>query len=185
MFKKLAELFWLFARIGGLTFGGGYAMLPLLQAELVDRRHYVTEDELADYYAIGQCTPGIIAVNTATFVGYKLYGVAGGIVATLGVAFPSLIIITIIAACLQNFADYPLVQAAFSGIRACVCALILSAVLKLMKKSVVGALTWAVFGVCFVLSAVFSASPILCVLGAGVLGVGLYAMDRKKGGKAQ
>ena len=103
--KELLDLFLTFARIGGLTFGGGYAMLPMLQKEVVEQRGWVTEDELMDYYAIGQCTPGIIAVNTATFVGQRRRGVIGGIVATLGVVFPSLIIITIIAAFISNFAD--------------------------------------------------------------------------------
>lgn len=86
--KELITLFLTFARIGGLTFGGGYAMLPMLQREIVERYHWATEEELADYYAIGQCTPGVIAVNTATFIGYRRRGVAGGVIATLGVAFP-------------------------------------------------------------------------------------------------
>lgn len=102
--NQLLDLFLTFARIGGLTFGGGYAMLPILQREVVEKRHWATEEELMDYYAIGQCTPGIIAVNTATFVGQGLAGSIGGIVATLGVVFPSLIIITVIAAFIQNFA---------------------------------------------------------------------------------
>ena len=104
------DLYLTFARIGVCTFGGGYAMLPILQREVVENRHWATEDELMDYYAIGQCTPGIIAVNTATFVGQKTAGIAGGIIATLGVVFPSLIIITIIAAFIQNFSDLAIVQ---------------------------------------------------------------------------
>ena len=102
--KILWDMFFAFARIGGLTFGGGYAMLPMLQREVVERRGWATEEELADYYAIGQCTPGVIAVNTATFIGYRQAGVIGGIFATLGVVFPSLVIITVIAAFLTNFA---------------------------------------------------------------------------------
>ena len=118
--NKLLDLFFTFARIGGLTFGGGYAMLPMLQKEVVEKRKWATEEEIMDYYAIGQCTPGIIAVNTATFVGQSTAGIAGGIFATLGVVFPSLIIITLIAAFLQNFAELAVVQYAFSGIRVCV-----------------------------------------------------------------
>ncbi len=156
--KELAYLFFLFARIGGLTFGGGYAMLPILQRELVDNRHWVTEDELADYYAIGQCTPGIIAVNTATFIGAKRKGIIGGIVATLGVVFPSMIIISIIAAFLRNFADYPVVIHAFAGIRVCVCVLILNAVLKLWKKAVIDKPTLVIFLV-VALGSVFTAIP--------------------------
>ena len=129
----LLDLFLTFARIGGFTFGGGYAMLPMLQREVVEKRGWCTDEELMDYYAIGQCTPGIIAVNTATFVGQKTRGAAGGIMATLGVVAPSLVIITVIAAFIQNFADLAIVQNAFAGIRVCVCVLILNAVLKLLK----------------------------------------------------
>ena len=96
--KQLLELFLTFAKIGGFTFGGGIAMLPMLQKEIVEKKNWATQEELMDYYAIGQCTPGIIAINTATFVGYKQKGTIGGIVATLGMAFPSVVIITIIAA---------------------------------------------------------------------------------------
>ena len=97
MMKKLVTLFLTFAKVGVMTFGGGYAMLPILQREVVEKKGWVTEEELADYFAIGQCTPGVIAVNTATFVGQKLAGVAGGIVATLGMVFPPLIIISTLA----------------------------------------------------------------------------------------
>ena len=132
--RELLDLFWTFARIGGLTFGGGYAMLPILQREVVEKRQWVSDEELMDYYAIGQCTPGIIAVNTATFVGQKTRGIIGGIIATLGVVFPSLVIITVIAAFMQNFADLEIVKNAFAGIRICVCVLILNAVIKLLKS---------------------------------------------------
>ena len=122
--KEFLNLFMAFFRIGAFTFGGGYAMLPMLQKEVVEKYHWATEDEIMDYFAIGQCTPGIIAVNTATFVGYKTKGVLGGIVATLGIVSPSLIIITLIAAFLQNFADLAVVKYAFNGI--CVIVLLLS-----------------------------------------------------------
>ena len=133
----LIHLFMAFARIGAFTFGGGYAMLPMLQKEVVEKYHWATEDEIMDYYAIGQCTPGIIAVNTATFVGYKTAGIPGAVFATLGMITPSIIIITVIAACLKNFADLPVVKHAFNGIRAAVCILILNAVTKLAQKSLV------------------------------------------------
>ena len=112
--KELLDMFFTFARIGGLTFGGGYAMLPMLQKEVVEHRGWATEDELMDYYAVGQCTPGVIAVNTATFIGYKQRGVIGAIFATLGVVFPSLVIIITIAAFVSNFADLPAVKNAFA-----------------------------------------------------------------------
>ncbi len=169
--KELATLFLLFARIGGLTFGGGYAMLPILQRELVDNRHWVTEEELADYYAIGQCTPGIIAVNTATFIGAKRKGIIGGIVATLGVVFPSMVIISIIAAFLKNFADYPAVIHAFAGIRVCVCVLILNAVIKLWKKAVIDKATLVIFLIVALGSIFTSLSPAIYVVAAAIAGI--------------
>ena len=139
--KQLFELFLAFARVGVMTFGGGYAMIPILEREIVDRHGWASEEELMDYYAVGQCTPGVIAVNTATFIGYKVAGTIGGIVATLGVVFPSVVIITVIAGILTNFADVPAVKSAFAGIRVCVCVLIFNAVLKLWKKAVVDKVT--------------------------------------------
>ena len=149
--KELWDLFVTFARIGGLTFGGGYAMLPILQREVVERRKWATEEELMDYYAIGQCTPGVIAVNTATFIGQRLRGVVGGVVATLGVVFPSLIIITVIAAFIQNFSDMAVVKNAFAGVRVCVCVLVFNAVVKLWKKSVTDRRTLMIFLLVFLL----------------------------------
>ena len=129
------DLFLTFAKVGVCTFGGGYAMLPILQREVVEKKGWATEEELTDYFAIGQCTPGVIAVNTATFIGQKLKGVSAGILATLGVVFPSLVIIMILAAFIQNFAHLPVVIHAFAGVRACICALILSSVIKLGKSA--------------------------------------------------
>lgn len=189
--KILWDMFLTFARIGGLTFGGGYAMLPMLQREVVEKHRWATEEELADYYAIGQCTPGIIAVNTATFIGYRQAGIAGGIFATLGVVFPSLVIVTIIAAFLTNFADLKVVQYAFEGIRVCVCVLIFNAVQKLWKKSVVDQPTTMIFLLVFLCSAglavgqsfypdLFSVSPIVYVVIAGAAGVILHGGNGKR-----
>ena len=108
--KELWSLFLTFAKVGVMTFGGGYAMLPILQREVVENKGWATDEELTDYFAIGQCTPGVIAVNTATFIGYRYKGLAGGILATLGVISPSILIISVIAVCLSNFADIPVVQ---------------------------------------------------------------------------
>ena len=182
--KELVDLFLTFARIGGFTFGGGYAMLPMLQKEVVERRHWATEDELMDYYAIGQCTPGVIAVNTATFIGYKLRGIVGGIVATLGVVAPSIVVITIIEAFIQGFAHIAAVNHAFAGIRACVCVLIFNAVLKLAKKALIDKVTVALFCLILALSLFTSISPALLVIGAGVFG-GLYGKIRRMGGAKQ
>lgn len=139
------DLFLTFAKMGACTFGGGYAMLPILQREVVEKKGWATDEELTDYYAVGQCTPGIIAVNTATFIGFKYKGVLGGIIATLGVVFPSVVIITIIAAALSNFAEYPVVQHALVGINAAVVALIASSVLKLGKTNLKDAVTIVLF----------------------------------------
>lgn len=169
--NQLLDLFLTFARIGGLTFGGGYAMLPILQREVVEKRHWATEEELMDYYAIGQCTPGIIAVNTATFVGQGLAGSIGGIVATLGVVFPSLIIITVIAAFIQNFAHLVIVQNAFAGIRVCVCVLIFNAVVKLWKKAVVDKPTLVICLLVILGSTLTEFSPIVFVILAAAAGI--------------
>jgi chromate transporter len=134
--NELWQLFITFAKIGVMTFGGGAAMLPMLQRELVDNRGWVEEEELMDYYAIGQCTPGVIAVNTSTFIGHKLAGIPGALAASLGFISPSILIITVIAAFLESFASNVYVAHALAGIRVCVCVLILDSVLKLGKKSV-------------------------------------------------
>ncbi len=181
--KELLDLFLTFARIGGLTFGGGYAMLPMLQQEVVEKRKWATNDELMDYYAIGQCTPGIIAVNTATFIGNKTRGIIGGVVATLGVVFPSLVIITIIAAFISNFADLAVVKNAFAGIRICVFVLILNAVVKLGKTSIKDAVTMGIFLLVMVGSLFLDVSPIIFVLLAAAAGIAAQILF-KKGEKA-
>ena len=183
----LVDLFLTFARIGACTFGGGYAMLPILQRELVENKKWATEDQLADYYAVGQCTPGIIAVNTSTFVGRSQGGVAGGIVATLGLVFPSLVIIMVIAAFLQNFMHLDLVVHAFNGVRAGVVALIASSVIKLFKNAVIDWPTRIIYAVVLVLAGYgtffslpqgglgtalgFVMSPVFLVIAAGAAGL--------------
>ncbi len=168
----LLDLFCTFFRIGLFTFGGGYAMLPLLQREIVEKKKWATEEELLDYFAVGQCTPGIIAVNTATFVGFKEKKLSGAIFATLGVVSPSLVIITVIAALLSNFAHIAAVQNAFAGIRVAVCVLILNSIVKLWKKSVVDKLTFAVFLAVFIGSVLLSSvSPVVFIVAAAVLGI--------------
>lgn len=168
--REIINLFLAFAKIGAVTFGGGYAMLPILQRDIVKKHGWATDEELMDYFAIGQCTPGIIAVNTATFIGYKQKGVLGGIFATLGVIFPSIVIISVIAAFITNYADLPVVRYAFNGIRVCVCILILNAVLKLSKSSLVDKRTSGIFAVVFILSMFFNISAAILVLAAGLAG---------------
>ena len=183
MFRELLEMFLVFFRIGAVTFGGGYAMLPILQRELVDDRGWTTEAELTDYFAIGQCTPGVIAVNTATFAGRKVAGAAGGVVATLGVVFPSLIIISLLAGVITTFADVAWVKNAFAGIRVCVCVLIFNAVLKLWKKSVVDKKTLALYILILLASILTDCSPVVFVVFAAVSGIVLQVV-LKKGGEA-
>jgi chromate transporter len=178
------DLFLTFAKVGVCTFGGGYAMLPILQREVVEKKQWATDAELTDYYAIGQCTPGVIAVNTATFIGQKRKGVAGGILATLGVVFPSIVIITVIAAFLKNFADNPYVVHAFNGIRACVCVLIFNAVMKLRKSTVIDTVTAVIFAAVFLLSAILGLSPAILVLVCGLIGLSVKLMGEKGGRKA-
>ena len=194
--KRYLELFFTFAKIGVCTFGGGYAMLPILQRELVENKGWATDQELADYYAVGQCTPGVIAVNTATFVGYNRLGWLGGVVATLGVVFPCLVIIMAIAAFLSNFMHIQWVIHAFNGVRAGVVALILSSVLKLLKTSLVDWKTRLIYVVVLALGAVgvwaplpggalgqvagVLCSPVFLVVVSGLVGLAIY---REKGGE--
>jgi len=191
------DLFLTFAKVGVCTFGGGYAMLPILQREIVEKKGWATDEELTDYFAIGQCTPGVIAFNTATFIGSKLKGIPGGVFTTLGVVFPSIVIITLIAAFLSNFADIPVVQHALAGVNACVVALIASSVLKLGKSTLKNKASKAIFAVVLAL-AVFGSvfteqslpglagklidmalSPAPIVVCAGVVG---YLLFMPKGG---
>ena len=169
--------------MGVMTFGGGYAMLPILQREVVENKRWVTEEEIMDYYAIGQCTPGIIAVNTATFIGQKIRGIAGGIMATLGLVFPSVVIISILAGLITNFSHLAWVQNAFAGIQVCVCVLIFNAVVKLLKKSVVDKRTAAIFAVVLVGSVFLDLSPVWFVLASAAAGIVLEQFRLRKEGE--
>lgn len=181
--RELIDMFLTFARIGGLTFGGGYAMLPMLQKEVVEKKHWATEDELMDYYAVGQCTPGVIAVNTATFVGYRRRGIAGGIFATAGVVAPSLVIITLIAAFIRNFTELAAVKNAFAGIRVCVCVLIFNAVLKLLQKGAADVPTRVIFALVFGGAAFLDISPVAYIVLAGAAGIFLAGKRRGETGE--
>ena len=169
--KILVDLFITFAKIGAVTFGGGYAMLPILQREIVENKHWGTEEELADYYAIGQCTPGVIAVNVGTFIGRKVAGNLGGVVATLGVVFPSLVIITLLAGVIQAYSSLEWVAHAFAGIRVCVCVLIFNTVIKLFAKAIIDAKTLAVYILVLAGALFLNVSPVVFVVLAGIAGV--------------
>ncbi len=178
--RELLEIFVVAFRVGLMTFGGGYAMLPILQREVVENRKWVTEAEVLDYYAIGQCLPGVIMVNTLIFIGQKRKGTAGGVVAALGTVCPALIIIVAIAALLTNFAEVVAVKKAFAGIRVCVCVLILNAVIKLWKSSVKDVWCFAIFLAVAALSLFTDVTPVLFVVVSAIAGIAIKCMGVKK-----
>ena len=188
MMRECLGLFWTFMQIGCVTFGGGYAMLPILERELVDKRGWTTMDDLRDYFSIGQCTPGIIALNVSTFIGQKRHGVAGALAATLGFLSGPIAIILIIASFLTNFAQLEVVQHAFAGIRVCVCVLIIQAVLRLWKSSVVDGFALAVYLAVFVLNAFSGVLPVkvpaaVLVILAGAAGIVASRLKNRRNGK--
>lgn len=165
------DLFITFFKMGIFTFGGGYAMLPLLEREVVDKKKWASREEILDYYAIGQATPGIIAVNTSTFCGFSKAGNFGAIAASLGFITPSIIIITIIAKFLTKFSHLAFIQYAFAGIRVAVCALVLNTVINLVKKNANTKIKFLVFVLTFLAIAALSISPVLVVIVVGVFGI--------------
>ena len=175
--RELWTLFITFAKVGVMTFGGGMAMLPILQREVVQNKGWASDEELTDYFAIGQCTPGIIAVNTATFIGQKQRGVLGGVVATLGMVFPSLVIITALAGLITNFAHVAWVQHAFAGIRVVVCVLIFNAVLKLWKSAVHDVWGALLFAAVLAATLLTSLSPVVYVLLSAVAGIVIQSLQ--------
>ena len=175
----LWKLFRLFFKIGIFTFGGGYAMLPLLKAEVVDKRRYLSEEELLDLYSIGQCTPGIIAVNVATFIGYQQAKIKGAIAATLGMVMPSIIIITLIASVLKCFMDNIYVVYAFWGIRICVVALILDVIYNLVKKNLKSGFAVFMFLGAIALLVGFNISAVVLILLSGMVALGIGEFKRR------
>ena len=171
MLKKLLDLYFSFFKIGATTFGGGYAMLPIIEREIVEKKGYATSEEIMDYYAIGQCTPGVIAVNTATLVGNRLCGVWGGIFATAGVVSPALIIIMVISGFINSFADSPIVANAFSGIRVAVCALMINVIIKLLKTSIKDKLGAIIFLLVLFIGVFTALSPVYFVVFAAAAGI--------------
>ncbi len=169
-FKTYVSLFVSFFKIGLVTFGGGLAMLPILKRDLVDSKGWLTEDEILDYFAIGQSTPGIIAVNVATFVGYKRGGLIGSIFSTSGIVFPSLIIITLIAAFVSNFNELVWVQKALKGINVAVSVLLVKAVFSFGKKTVFDLCTFFIAALSFVLMFAFNVQGVWIVIGSALLG---------------
>ena len=181
----LFNLFFTFAKVGVMTFGGGYAMLPILEREVVTNRKWTTSEQMLDYYAIGQCTPGVIAVNVSTFIGFRKRGIPGAVVATLGMVFPSLLIITALASVLKMFQDNEYVRKAFSGIRIAVCALMVTAVINLVKKAVSGIPTAVVAVSALLLQVFLGVSPVIIVICTIAFGLLMYftTVRRKGSGK--
>ncbi len=179
--KQLAELFTVFFKIGAITFGGGLAMLPLLRREVVEKRNWATDEEMLDYFAIGQSTPGVIAINVATFTGYKVCGVFGSIIATVAIVLPSLIIITIIAALTstENVRNIAALQKVLSGINVAVAALLLSALIDLGKKTVVDGVTLCIAIGSFIAMRIFSISAVWIVLCGAIVGIAVKVIKEK------
>ena len=181
--KKYLEYYLAWFRIGLFTFGGGYAMLPMIEKEIIERHHWTTEDEVMNYYAIAQCTPGVIAVNVSTFVGYFQAGVIGALFSTLGVISPSILIISAIAGILTSFSDLAVVQHALAGIRIAVSILMSTSIIKLFKKGVVDIYTSVIFGVALVIAVMSNVPTVLIVISAGALGV-IFSMLKAKGARS-
>ena len=178
--KSLFNLYFSFAKIGTFTIGGGLAMMPMMQAELIEKRKWITDEELIDYYAVGQSTPGIVAVNVATFVGYKQMGIIGGIFATLGMVTPSLVIIMILAGLINSINDFPIIQKALKGINVAVAALLTSTIINFMKKTI-KKFTNAIFMlISFLLVFVLKLPSFWIILFALLIGVVLTYKEKKK-----
>jgi chromate transporter len=176
--KEYLDLIFTFIKIGGVTFGGGYAMIPVVERELIKKKGWTDMDEVMNYYTIAQVTPGIIAVNLSTFIGYKRKGPAGGALATIGFVLPGVVLITIIAVCLSSFADLPVVRHAFAGIRVAVGALILDTVIKMVKGVFKSRKSLVIYGIAFALSFVWSVSPVLLLLASGAAGLLVFRENK-------
>ena len=170
-YKRLWSLFLTFFKIGAFTFGGGYAMIPLIQKEAVENKGWVTDDDILEIIAIAESTPGPIAINSATFVGYRTCGFLGAACATLGVVLPSFCVILVISYVLQEFQDLKIVQYAFNGIRAGVLALLFKALWTMYKKSPKGWAAYVVMATAFLLTAFLKVNVLLVILGCAVFGL--------------
>lgn len=180
MTTKLSELYMAFFRIGGFTIGGGYVMLPMMQKEVVDNKGWVTDEDMVNYYALSSSVPGVIAINTATMVGYRMRGVRGAVSATAGMVTPSLVIIMFIAAFLTKFQDYAIVQSAFAGVRVAVFSVMVMAVVRIGKKVIKDWKGWLYALLAFLVVVVLDVSPIYVILCAIALGVTVSVIEMRK-----
>jgi len=180
--SEYAEIFFTFAKIGLFTFGGGLAMMPMLQKELVQKRGWITDEDLIDYYAIGQSTPGIVAVNVSTFAGYRRMGVAGGIIGTCGIVFPSLVIIMVLAGLISSVSEYPRVQDALDGINVAVAALMTSVLVRFSKKTVRSLFSALMMLVSFCLIYFLDVPSVAVIIASVTAGVIITAVRLHKNG---
>lgn len=178
--RKALRLFAVFLKIGAFTFGGGYAMLPLIQKEITEKRGWMTDDDVLEIVAIAESTPGPIAVNAATFVGFRVYGFRGALLATLGVVLPSFLVIYAVSFVLRQFSDLAVVQYAFNGIRAGVLALLLKALLSMYRQSPKGAVSYAVMAGAFVLTAFCGVDAVLVILASATVGLLSARMAKRR-----
>ena len=179
--KELWKIFLTFFKIGAFTFGGGYAMIPLIQREAVENHHWVEDRDILDIVAIAESTPGPIAINAATFVGYRVRGFAGALTATVGVVLPSFLVILGIFYVLRQFQDLKVVQYAFRGIRVGVLVLMLKALFKMLKVNRKGWLPYVLMALAFVLTALCKVNTFLVIILCGVLGLATsLAAGRRK-----
>ena len=178
----LLELFWSFFQIGCFSIGGGYAAMPLIQHQVVDLHPWLSMQQFADIMTIAEMTPGPIAINSATFVGYQVAGVFGSVMATLGVVLPSLIIISVVAYFFKQFLAFKVVKYAFFGIRAGVLALIVKAAKNMMKVCPKNIVAYAIVALAFVLTAVFDVNVFVIIIGSAVAGLVYSLIERKRKG---
>jgi len=178
--KQFLELYFAFVKIGAFTFGGGLAMMPIMQRELIEKRGWITEEELIDYFAIGQSTPGIIAVNVATFVGYKKLGWLGGIIGTIGVVTPSWVIIMLLAGAISSVDKYPVAQKALKGINVAVAALLTSVIVKFSKKTIKNIWNALFMLLAFALIYFFKVQSVWIILASLIIGSLLTLYRQKK-----
>lgn len=169
--KKFLPLFLTFLKIGAFTFGGGYAMIPLIQKEVVEKKKWMTDEDVLEIVAIAESTPGPIAINAATFVGYKTAGFGGALLSTVGVVLPSFIIIVAISFILKEFQDIAAVKYAFWGIRAGVLALIIKALWSMYKQSEKGLMGYIIMALAFIAVAIFDINVLWVIIGCAALGL--------------
>lgn len=181
--KTLFQIFTTFLKIGAFTFGGGYAMIPLVQKETVEKRHWIEDNDILEIVAIAESTPGPIAVNAATFVGYRIAGFAGAVCGTVGVVLPSFVIIVLISYVLREFESMQIVRYAFQGIRAGVLALILQALWMMYRQVPKNASAYLLMAVAFVLTAFLDINVVWVIIGCAVYGIGYAWIAKRRHGR--